>query len=577
MTNSSVAHLERSARPAYIKSDLLCIGLIVMVTLAVGAPGITQGGLGWSDAPNHVFDGIFVYEFLRQWPMEQPRAWAEQFYLQYPALGIIVYYPPGFAVVEAAAFALFGVNIVAARMTVLLFAVGACLLMYLLGRRWFDRATGLFAALLLVTCPHGLWWMNDIMLEWPATFWILAAVYCYQQDRDTRRLRWVLLLGVTIVMAFITKQTAGFILPVLGMHAMMQADRRRFLLRPALLVSIAIAGAIIGAYVLLTRSYTALPSHLLRPSLNLSGMLHWPAEILGWPLLPVALLGLFTLLRRPDRGPRGLLLIWFVAWTGFSLSIAAKEPRYLFFSIPPLAFAAARFMLWGVERSKTSRSAGADDAYRAMRWTSDARRIMLLSVLVAVQLVLARWHFPGHLPTHAGAVAELAKRPGGMERSKTSRSDADLVLVDAVRDGQFIFDVYQNAEARGRIIPLRASKFLYARAAREKYDYQQFVEAPEDIVALLNRYGVRYIVIESAYPKTDYLDADPPPRKMLRELLRSDERFARVESWPLECDDPAWDGIELQLFEYLACPPRMEKTIRLSIPAMGREVEFKLP
>lgn len=555
MTNASVAHPDSSARPTIEKSDYLSIGLIVLAALVVGAPGITQGGLGWSDAPNHVFDGIFVYEFIRQWPIDAPRAWAEQFYLRYPALGIVVYYPPGFAVAEAAMFALLGVNIVSARLTVLLFAVGACLLMYLLGRRWFDRPTGLFAALLLATCPHGLLWANDIMLEWPATFWMLVAVYCYQSARDTRRARWDVLLGAAIVMAFMTKQTAGFILPVLALNAMMQVDRRRFLLRPSLLVSIAGAASIIGAYILITHSYTALPSQLLRPSFDLLGMLHWPAEILGWPLLPVALLGLLTLAWRPDRGPRGLLLTWFVLWTGFSLCIAAKEPRYLFFSIPPLAFATARFML-----------AAAADVYRAISWKTDAPRMTLLAALVVVQLVLSRRHFTGQLPTHAGAVTELAKR-----------SDADLVLVDALRDGQFIFDVYQNAEARERILPLRASKFLYARAAREKYDYQQFVEAPQDIVALLNRYGVRYIVIESAYPRTPYADADPPPRKMLRELLKSDDRFAQIGSWPMACGDPAWDGVALQLFEYVACPSRTEKRIRLSIPAMGREVEFELP
>lgn len=584
--NPSTSSAE-SAKSADSRFDLICRLLIIAVTLAMCLPGISQGGLGWSDAPNHAFDGIFVYEFIRQWPIDHAREWAEAFYLRYPAIGIVVYYPPGFAVVEAGMFALMGVNILACRMTVVLFAVGAGLLMFALGRRWFDRPTGLFAALLLATCPHGLLWMNDVMLEWPATFWILAAVYAYERDRGTLRARWAILLAFSIVMAFMTKQTAGFILPVLLVHALIARrhaaagatdDRgawmqevKRYCPRPAFVSGMLIAGLIIGGYIVATRKYTALPAQLLRPSLDVAGLAHWPAEILGWPLLPIAILGLGTMMLMPDRGPRGLLLLWFVAWTGFSLSIAAKEPRYMFFSLPPLMFAAVRFCMRSPRVAAgvlTGEEGAAHPSItnRPLTWKEDRPRLLLLAALVMVQAMLARWHWTGHLPTYAGAASAVAARP-----------DADLVLVDAVRDGQFIFDVYQDPEARSRIIPLRASKLLYARAAREKYDYQQFVESPADVVAMLGRYGIRYIVVESGYPTTPYADADPPPRKMLRELLAGDTRFALVDAWPLDCGDPIWDGIELRLYEYRECPPRKDKRIRLSIPAMGREVEFELP
>ena len=158
-----------------------------------------------------------------------------------------------------------------------------------------------------------------------------------------------------------------------------------------------------------------------------------------------------------------------------------------------------------------------------------------------------------------------------------NRSDADLVLVDAVRDGQFVFDNYRNPRTRGRIIPLRASKLLYARIARTRWGYEQFVESERDIVDLLDRYGIRYIVIESALPRTHYTDADPPPRAMLRQLLARDDRFVCLGAWPLRCDDPAWNDVELKLYAYPTCPPRRSKKITLSIPAMGRDVEIELP
>src|SRR5262245_12513798 len=79
--------------------DFAFIGIILIVLSLIGLPQISAGGLGWSDAPNHTFDGIFILELLKQRPWGHLREWAEQSYLHYPTLGIVVYYPPGFAVV----------------------------------------------------------------------------------------------------------------------------------------------------------------------------------------------------------------------------------------------------------------------------------------------------------------------------------------------------------------------------------------------------------------------------------------------------------------------------------------------
>jgi len=543
-------------------SDAACAAIIGFVVLLMGLPGLSEGGLGWSDAPQHAFDGVFVLEFLKDLPLDHARRWAERFYLRHPALGIIVYYPPGFAIVEGAVFAVLGVSVFTARLTVLLLAMSAALLLYALGRRWFDRPTGLFAALLLATCPHGVRWMRDVMLEWPATFWILAALWCYQRDRDSARPRWSVATGGAMVAAFLTKQTAGFVLPLVVLHAAwmdLRARRRpeggrAYLSRPIVRINLGAAALIIAGYLVLTRPYAALPATLLRPALDFSGVSNWPVEILGWPLLPVAALGLVTLLAGGPNDSRPLLLPWFFGWTGFSLLISAKEPRYMFFALPPLLLAAPRLGLRRAERD------------RSISWAGNAPRIVLLAALVALQAGLALRQQTDRLPTYAAAVAELAGRP-----------DADIVLVDAVRDGQFIFDAYVNPAARDRLIPLRASKLLYARAARERYGYQQFVQSPRDILDLLNRYGIRYIVVESALPATPYVEADPPPRKMLRELLATDERFELAKSWPLKCGDPAWESVELRIYAYPACPPRSEKTIRLPFPSMNQELEITLP
>jgi hypothetical protein len=551
------ANLELAPRKRICRGDLACIVIIAATVAFLGGRGIADGGMGWSDAPNHVFDGIFVRDFIKAFPLHDAKAWAEQFYLKYPALGIIVYYPPGFALIEAIFFSIFGANILAARLTVLCFALGASVFMFVLGKRWFDRPTGFFAAMLLLTCPHGFLWLNDVMLEWPALFWILAAIYAYERDRETMQAQWSIMFGATIVAAFMTKQTAGFILPVLLLHAAINPLRGvRYWRRPAFVAGLLAAGLIIAAYVIAARQYTALPSQLLAGSFDLTYYAKCMAEMIGWPLVPMALLGLGTFLFSPDRRSRGLLLIWFGAWALFSSAITAKEPRYFFFALPPMTFAAARFFVPRAE----------EGVERRLALRTDSPRIVLLFAIVFAQVWLAKSKDTGRLPRYDKVVAELASRP-----------DADVVLVDAVREGQFIFDLYQNADAKKKLVPLRGSKVLYARASRAKWGLTELVKTPEEIVALLDKYGIRYIVVESVALRTDETDADRPVRQRLRKLLRQDRRFLLVNSWPLDCGDPVWKGVELQLFEYPACPPRTSKKIKLPVPAMNREVEFELP
>lgn len=547
-------------------------------------PGIGDATLGWSDAPLHLFDGVFVLEFVKAWPINDARAWAERFYLRHPAIGISVYYPPGFAAIEAIVFSIFGVSVVAGRALVVAFAAGACLLLYEIGRNWFDRTTGLFAALLLLTMPHAALWMRDVMLEWPATFWILAAVAAYQRDLLRPRTIWALATWAAVLAAFMTKQTAGFIGPVIVLHAVFIPTRRAYWSRYSPWIGIAAAAVGIAAYAWITCDMTALASKLTAWSPDFFFYPRRLPEIAGWPF--IAGMGLmaawFRLWPRPMAGriplpataapPNGQLhsivapangRLYFagettnlalpatasIAWFAFSSIIEAKESRYFFFALPFMALIAAA----AFARPRRSGS-----------WPRAS--IALITCVVIAQGWLSHRQWPAELPSYGPAVNHLAEQ-----------ADADVVLIDAVRDGQFVFDVYDNPLTRDRIIPLRGSKLLYARAAREKYNYQQFVDSPADIVALLDQYGIRYIVMESQLPDTPYRDADPPPRQLLRDLINSDPRFKLCVDQSLTCGDPSWNNVRLRVYEYTTCPPRASDSITLSMPGMGGSVTLKLP
>jgi hypothetical protein len=66
-----------------------------------------HGDFSWSDAPRHALNGAFVKDFIAAAPWHDPKTWAVNYYLQYPALTVL-FYPPLFYFFEALAFAVFG-------------------------------------------------------------------------------------------------------------------------------------------------------------------------------------------------------------------------------------------------------------------------------------------------------------------------------------------------------------------------------------------------------------------------------------------------------------------------------------
>src|SRR5690242_20998362 len=84
---------------------LAIAAVLVAAAAALFATAPVQGDFAWSDAPRHALNGAFVKDFVVAAPWHDPRGWAVNYYLQYPALTIL-FYPPLFYVFEAAAYAL---------------------------------------------------------------------------------------------------------------------------------------------------------------------------------------------------------------------------------------------------------------------------------------------------------------------------------------------------------------------------------------------------------------------------------------------------------------------------------------
>src|SRR4051812_48330765 len=118
----------------------------------------------YGDETRHVMTGVFFRDALLDLPVDRPRDYAVHYYLQYPALGLLVW-PPFFHLVEGLFMVPFGTSFVTAQVLVGLFATLGGFYFFLLVRGTHGPAPAAAALLLLALSPAVFILSHQVMLE----------------------------------------------------------------------------------------------------------------------------------------------------------------------------------------------------------------------------------------------------------------------------------------------------------------------------------------------------------------------------------------------------------------------------
>ena len=140
-----------AAKKPCLSVEAIIIFTVFATVMFITAP--TNGDFAWSDAPRHALNGVFVRDFFIAMPWEDPRQYAVDYYLRYPALTIL-FYPPLFSVFLAIAYSIFGFSHEVAQATVAFFHFLLGLAGYMLARRWMPSGYAIAASLLLAGAPE---------------------------------------------------------------------------------------------------------------------------------------------------------------------------------------------------------------------------------------------------------------------------------------------------------------------------------------------------------------------------------------------------------------------------------------
>lgn len=455
----------------------LSVILIFLVSLAYFISSPHDGNFCWSDAPRHALDGVFYLDFFKDLPFKDPIAYAYEYYVHYPALTIL-FYPPFFAVIEAAFYSIFGISHSTAQLTVSFFVFLTGLGAFQLSRRWLPVGHALSVALLLMGCYELALWGRQVMLDVPAYAFLLWSAVILFQYLDTQSSKLLYILAIVFSLGVYTKLNIIFIFPIYIATIFYKFGwsviKDRHVWGAGLLFTI-----IVFPWIVITLKYGQVnmnaalggqaTGELSRHSWE--GWLFYiqavPRQIGVLPSMLALSYVILTAINKQWRLPKTDIFFVFgwILWgyVFFSL-IALKEQRHSIFILYPIVLLSILIIYKIFNHRKFS---------------------CLISIAVALFYLIDSLFFK-----------QTPYIDGYKEAANFTAQYApphSAVLFSGYRDGSFIYNMRTHSE-RSDLTILRADKFLLKVAVKREMGIKEKILTEQGIREWINKSGVHYIV-----------------------------------------------------------------------------------
>lgn len=528
-----------SSRPRLVFGCVLVAILATYVATAARGEPFFHG-----DETRHVVTGVFVRDAIREGGYLHPRAFAERYYAQYPALGLIIY-PPGFHAVEGAAMTVFGPTFETARGVELGYLALAASYLFALARRTHGLPVAAVATLLFGLSRDVFCHTRAVMLETPLTACSLGALFHLERYLAAGRRRDLFLVGVWTVAAGLHRYDAVFLAVTYGLRLAF-AGRFGLLLRRDVIAT--------GSGVVLCLA----PVYWLAASQIGSTAQRTPED--EWPVW-------LKLAYYP-----GMLWYqlghWSAVAAGVGLVRTYRRDRWAA-SAPYWALAAGVYLTFTPLGEQTSSRhvipwvpAFCVFAAEALTAPAQAGRPGLAVLLTVTALGHSIYWTLSTAPPYVRGYRSAA------EYVLANSAGTCVVLFDGLLDGTFVYEIL-SADPDRRAWVVRGDKLLYAVRSDPGAGYVEWAEGEADVMGLVNEVDPDFVVVED--PPAKY---ELPMERAFRSVLEKyPDRFAPAAKIPIEHCNVVWlEGRRLVVYRCLRRDPTRPREVRLRMLWQGNEL-----
>jgi len=507
------------------------------------------------DETRHVVTGAYFKTLLQTLPLSNMHDFTIHYYLQYPALGLLVW-PPLFHFLEGCAFLLFGQSIVTARLLILAFLVMASWFCFHLVEKTHNRTIAAVTVILFGLAPLVATFSRQIMLEIPTLAFMWASLFYLWTFLESGEYKAFLITVGFTVLAALTRYEALFILPVFLVIIIV---RKQLPLLYSWRIAVTIlAGILILApfYYIAMREFGwfhmesidydvsgASPVTLVE---NLAYYIRLLPKQLGWPTCIAAALGLLTLLSsRLQFRSLPYVIVITITYIVFTY-ISEKEPRHVIYWIPAFAVFAAQGVFVIGDRIKFKRSSA------------------LLTAIVITGTFIASWmQKVSYLYGYEQAAEFILSNLPENERR---------CLFDGELEGNFIFQVSRLDDQR-RLWILRGDKLFYSYLMYPSVRYTDYVQTAEDIKQVIYDYDPQFIVLEEPRPLANIATAE-----LLRDVIHSNpDRYELVATIPVKSNHNSYENIKLNIYHNLFRNAHPVTELKIEMLSLDKQINTVMP
>ncbi|HVF55351.1 MAG TPA: glycosyltransferase family 39 protein [Pyrinomonadaceae bacterium] len=541
--------LKRSNRFLVLCGLLLLLAASHALNYPAGEPFFNN------DETRHVMTGVYFRDLLHDLPIARPGDYTISYYLQYPALGLLVW-PPCFYFVEGVFMSVFGTSFVAAKSLVAVYAAIACCYLFFLVCRTHDRRRASVAVLVFGLSPLVFQFSSYVMLEVPTLAAGLAATFYFLRYLDDERRRDIFLAALSAALAALTRFDAVYLLPFFLILLVARGRPGIIRRREVLLAGVVAALLVLPFYALTTagigwfhfKNVTEQVAPGQPDFFSLERIFFYPSSLpgqLGWLALLPAVVGCVGGLTTARRGQSLVYFAMIVACYVTFTPMAEIEPRHTIYWVPAFALFAAEGLALLVQ------------ALRAPK---------LYLPLAAAFLSGMAWQAVA-APQHSVRGYEEAAR-----HVVAGTSSSPFCLFIGNLNGNFIYQVRRRDDAR-RLWVLRADKLLYSVLVNQEFGYKQFAASDEEILSKIYRYDPEFVVMQDAQTANTV-----PAENHVRAVINNHpERFRLEKIVPVETDDPAFRGMQLKVFRNILRNDNPERQLDIEVLMLRRSVQAVVP
>lgn len=544
------------------------VPILVLVALQLATFQFSEP-IFFGDENRHVMTSIFFRDLLADRPLTDLRGYAENYYVQYPALGLLIW-PPLFHALTGVVMLVAGTSSLVATLMVGLSAVVACVYLFRLTARTHDEVTGSLAVLLFGVCPLIFDFSRHVMLEMPTLMWGLIATFHFVRFLDESRRRDVFIAAVASACAALTRFDAAYLLPMFGI-LLAARGQWRLLKRWDVWGAAAIALVLVLPYYGLVASevgglHVRQASESVVPhdhgDQTLSGFLYYfyfvPKQV-GWFVTVAALVGLMRMCSAEARRRCWPYLAMLLATYATFAPLAEVHFRHSIYWVPGIVVLAIEGATLGFQASRRAFAPGQN--LIRIRPRADALR---LTWSISVVLVMGT------------AVTTLAKeRPTirGYEEAAgyvlEHSTNSKFCLFDGWWDGNFTYHV-RHLDPQRRMSVLRGDKLFYGFICVPDTDYTEYAATDREMLDVIDRQAPEFVVVEEPQIMTHI-----PAAERLRTLLREHpEHFQLEKSIPVRGGKLVRD-FELRIYRNLVAASGASRPVEFEVLGLGKSVKGK--